>query len=180
MLIKQHPLDCQLRAHSLSAERNLIVGNSFTEDCFSDKYWKNFVTSCFPLSALLSSLFLILLQNFLILLRKNPNGKNLIMQDGYGKNSILSLCIVKLGKSQNACSPQCWEFWQVTTGRILHTTPLQLYLYEALLAKQREPFAERNRVDHSTAGQRRGRERDDGPTLPYAALCITEMSMTES
>lgn len=96
------------------------------------------------------------------------------MQNEYGKNSLLSLCIVKRGKSQDACSPKCREFWQGTTGRTLHTAPLRLHLHEALLAKHREsPLAaqqDREEVDREMMGQ----------LLHLLPLCIAERSMTES
>lgn len=177
MLIKQQPSDCQLRAHSLSAEGDLIVGNSFTEYCFSDKHCKSFVTRCFPLSPRAQFPVSNPTAKFSPPTEKGPRWKNLNVQNGYGKNSILSLCIVKPGKSQDSCSPKCEEFWQGTAGRILHTAPLRLHLHEALLAKHRETLL-LQATEQMTAQQ--DREEVDremmGQLLHMLPVCMTEMS----
>lgn len=101
---KKVAISCQLRAHSLSTEGNLMVGSSFTEDCFTDKHCKNFVTSCFLLSPL-SSPFPILLQNFLLLVRKNFNGN-------------IWICRMGMERTASSCSA-LWNCWKVTR-RLFH------------------------------------------------------------
>lgn len=86
---KRAAISCQLRAHNLSTERNLMT----------DKLCKNFVISCFLLSPL-NSPFPILLQNFLLLVRKDSNGN-------------IWICRTGMERTASSCSA-LWNCWKVT------------------------------------------------------------------
>lgn len=174
----QAPSDCQLRAHSLSAEGNLIVGNSYTEDCFSDKHCKNFVTSCFPVSPLLSSQFPILLQNFLLLLRKNSNGKIWICRMSMERTASSHSALWNLESHKMPVLPSAGSFGRAQQEGFCTLHPSSC-IFMDLCWQNTENHSLLWETEQSTAQQ--DREEVDremmGQLLP---LCIAEMSMTES